>query len=555
MEKILVTSGLPYSNGNLHVGHIAGAYLPADIYVRFKKQQGADVRFVCGSDDHGVAIMLAAEREGTTPAELSRKYCEQQRKDFEGLNINFDVFGSTSRNKYHKELSQDFFLKIYEKGLLTKQSSQQFYDEEKQMFLPDRFVKGTCGYCDTPNQNGDQCENCGKVLDVEHLKDAVSVVSGNPAVVKESVHWFIDLTEQQGVVEKWLETAELRSHTKSFVKGLLSQGLVKRAMTRDLDWGIPVPLDDPDAEGKVLYVWFDAPIGYVSNTKEFCETSGQDPEKYTDWWKSEDCKLVHFIGEDNTIFHCVIWIAMLEAEGSYQLPTAVPVNQFVNIQFPGKDQEKISKSRGTAVWIKDYLEEGNSVDMLRYYLTAIAPERARTVYKPEDLIQKNNADLANTLGNFLNRIVSFSRKHCGEEVPAYDESKLGDFDKEFIADLTKTHEKVTKQLDNYEFKNALETVIAFARTCNKYVDEKAPWKTRKDDMEATKLTLALSLNAIKYLSVVLTPFIPDTAAKLRAILGLAADAPSWDEGLTPLNAGDALNESVILFEKLELPSE
>ncbi|MBN8550464.1 MAG: methionine--tRNA ligase [Deltaproteobacteria bacterium] len=550
-KRTLVTAALPYSNGRLHVGHIAGAFLPADIYVRFLRLKGVETRFVCGSDDHGVAIMLTAEKEGRTPKETALYYSQKQKASFDGLNIKFDVYGGTSRTANHYKTSQDFFTRVYEKGYFEKQSTRQFFDASKDMFLPDRYVTGTCAYCKTPDQNGDQCENCGKMLDVDSLLDARSVMSKTPATVKESAHWFLDLSRFEKEVATWLESSTLREHTRNYVSGLLSTGLVKRAMTRDLTWGIPVPLQDPDAKGKVLYVWFDAPIGYISNTKELCEMRGESEEKYADWWKSDDCDVFHFIGEDNTIFHCVIWIAMLSAEGSFKLPKGVIVNQFLNIQFPGQDQEKISKSRGTAVWIEDYIASGANSDVLRFYLTSIAPERARTVYKPEDLVQRNNSELANVLGNFVHRIVSFTHKYFGPQVPEFPAAKVNDTDRAFEKRLLETHEKLTQHLEGFAFKQGLETIMEFCRDANKYVDEKAPWTTRKTDMELTAVSLAYGLRAIRYLSVALAPYMPDTAAKISKTLCIDTANQRWDDALKALPAGSPLAVPEILFSKIE----
>lgn len=467
-KRYLVTAALPYSNGRLHVGHIAGAFLPADIHVRYLRLKGHDVTFICGSDDHGVAIVLSAQKEGKTPAEVSTHFNARQAADFAGLGIDFDIYGSTSRNPYHHKFSQDMFLSLHRKGYFEKQSTRQFYDEAKEMFLPDRFVKGTCGFCGTPDQNGDQCENCGKMLDVDTLKEARSTVSGQPAVVRETVHWFLDLSRFEGDVTRWLEKSDLRDHTRSYVQGLLSTGLVKRSMTRDLDWGIPVPLEEPEARNKVLYVWFDAPIGYISNTYKLCEEQG-DPSRFEALWRSPDTEILHFIGEDNTIFHCVIWIAMLHADASYQLPHGVIVNQFLNFQ-KGGEVEKISKSRGTAIWIEDYLAEGNMPDSLRYYLTSIAPESARTIYRPDDLVQRHNTDLANALGNFVNRILSFNSKYVGTVVPECPLEKVTARDEEFRALMKETHRRADELLSNYSFKAALECIMAFVRECNKYSD-------------------------------------------------------------------------------------
>lgn len=554
MKRLLVTSGLPYSNGRLHVGHIAGAYLPADIYVRYQRLLGRDVRFVCGSDDYGVANILAAQKEGKSPAELADHYNNLQQRDFAGIGISFDIYGSTSQSQYHTKASQDFFLRINEQGYFKKRTTKQFYDPERSCFLPDRFVKGSCGYCNTPDQNGDQCENCGKLLDVESLKDARSVMSGQPAIVKDTTHWFLDLSPFESVVSKWLETATVRKPTRNFVGGLISTGLIERAMTRDLSWGIPVPLSEPDAEGKVLYVWFDAPIGYVSNTMELCAARDGDAMRYTDWWKSEDSEIVHFIGEDNTIFHCMIWIAMLSAEGSFKLPSAVIVNQYLNIQFPGSEAEKISKSRGRAVWIGDYLESGASVDALRYYLTAIAPEKARAVYSPSDLIQRNNSDLADTLGNFVNRVISFSLKHCGTGIPEISQSKVTEVDQEFGSRITTTHREVTNLLNQFSFKQAQDSIIELGRAGNRYIDEKKPWVTRKDDLETTKVTMYQALNAIHAIGVMLSPFLPTTGNRILEAFAPRSSQLKWDQATLSLSPGSQLKDVGILFTKEELPA-
>jgi methionyl-tRNA synthetase len=549
-RKVLVTAALPYSNGDLHVGHLGGAYVPADVYVRYLRLTGADVRFICGSDDHGVAIMITGEKEGKTPAEVADYYRARQAADFRGMKIDFDIYSGTSSNPLHAKASQDFFKAVYEKGYFVKQSSRQFYDESRSAFLPDRYVQGTCGFCAALNQNGDQCESCGKVLDVESLKDAKSVLSGSPAVIRETVHWFLDLSKFKNEVESWLEGAELRDHTRAYVKGLIATGLVKRAMTRDISWGIPVPLDDPDARGKVLYVWFDAPIGYISNTMELCQREGLDPSAADEWWRSKDVEIRHFIGEDNTIFHCVIWIAMLSAEGTLSLPKGVLVNQYFNIQFPGKDVEKISKSRGTAVWVHDLLKQDVDPDSVRFYLTSIATERARSVYKPDDLERRHNSELADTLGNFVNRITSFTLKYCGPQVPELERSRMTERDVAFEESLRVTFEQVTAELEGCSFKGALERIMEFARECNRYVDEKAPWSTRKSDMDTTRVTLACSLRAIHALGVMLMPFLPGAAPKILAGFGRRAEDVSWSDAVSFSIDSQPLSQPPILFQKI-----
>jgi methionyl-tRNA synthetase len=553
-RRLLVTAALPYSNGRPHVGHIAGAYLPSDIYVRFMRLRGHDVRFVCGSDDHGVAIVLQAQKEGRTPSEISTFFSDRQSEDFASLGIEFDIYGATSRNPYHHKLSQDFFLTLHEKGYFEKRVSRQFFDEKRAMFLPDRFVKGKCALCGALDQNGDQCENCGKMLDVDTLLEARSTVSGEPAVIRETVHWFLDLSRFEDEVRSWLDSAVIREHTRNYVKGLLSTGLVKRSMTRDIDWGVPLPLDEEEARNKVLYVWFDAPIGYISNTMQLCAERGEDQTAVQNWWHSKDCDIVHFIGEDNTIFHCVIWIAMLKAEGNYNLPRAVTVNQFLNFQAAGGGVEKFSKSRGTAIYIEKYLSDGGDPESLRYYLTSIAPENARSVFKPDDMYMKHNADLANALGNFINRILTFTLKYCGTAVPECPEDKITDSDRNFLQNLRNAHERATEALEGFEFRGALEHIMAFCRECNRYADEKAPWVTRKTDMEATKVTLWHCLQAIKFFGVVLQPFLPKTAARISAMINLAP-AKGWDEALERLPTGAELGKPEILFSKIENPKE
>jgi methionyl-tRNA synthetase len=544
-RRVIVTSALPYANNRPHVGHVAGAYLPADIYVRYLRLTGAEVDFVSGSDDYGVAIMLTAKKEGKTPAEVAKYYNAEQKKSFDALNINFDIYSATSQNPHHTETSQDFFKKIFDRGFFEKRANKQFFDPNSQTFLPDRFVKGTCGFCSALDQNGDQCENCGNVLDIESLKNPISVLSGETATVADTVEWLLDLSRFKDVVSSWLDKAKIREGTRKFVTGLIDSGLVKRSMTRDISWGIPVPLEDPDAKGKVLYVWFDAPIGYISNSIELAVRRGQNAEAGRDLWKSKDVERYHFIGEDNSIFHCVIWIAMLSATDQYQLPDGVIVNNFLNIQFSGQEEQKMSKSRGTAVFIEDYLESGGEPDALRYYLTAVAPEKARTAYKPDDLDQKRNSELADILGNLVNRIVSFTKKHIPDNYPQI--SALTTTDKDFQDEMSNTLKQVSDLLEDFQFKAALEQAMNLARFANGYVDRSAPWKMIKQDRVSAETSLALSLQAIKVLSVVLEPFIPATARKIRTILGF--EDIRWDQALEMPSSSHKLGEPVILFPK------
>lgn len=548
-KKSLITCGLPYSNGNLHVGHIAGCYLPADIYVRYLRLKEKEVMFICGSDDHGVPIKLAADEQGKTPKEIATFYNKQQKKDFAGIGINFDTYGSTCDSEYHTQTSQEFFKILFDKGYFDKQSSKQFYDETSNMFLPDRYVKGTCGYCKSEDQNSDQCEECGKVLDVDNLDNAYSVLTKTPASIKETFHWYLDLTKFEDAVSNWLKTADARDHTRNFVKGLISSGLVKRSMTRDLDWGIPVPLDDEDAKDKVLYVWFDAPIGYISYTKQACQELEGNSENYKNWWKSKDTEITHFIGEDNTIFHCIIWIAMLSAEGTYQLPKSVVVNNYLNIKFPGKEEEKMSKSRGSAIWIKDYLANGGNPDTMRYYLTTVAPEKSRSVFSVEDMIQKNNSELGNALGNLVNRVLSFYKKHFGDEI-LLTETKVDEIDLAFENSRKEIVNHIASQLDSCNFKQAQDDLFDFIRSCNKYLDDKQPWSLRKTEPELAKAALINCMNAIYTIGSILSPFLPFTAEKIMKQLGVN-ETPKWKDSTKTLLNNHMLGETEILFTRIE----
>ncbi|QDU62089.1 Methionine--tRNA ligase [Planctomycetes bacterium Pan216] len=551
-RRFLITGALPYSNGRLHVGHIAGAYLPADIYVRYLRSRGDDVLFVCGSDDNGVAITLSAQKEGLTPPEIVAKYNASQQRAFEGLGIDFDVFGGTHTPDYverHTELSQEFFKSIYDKGYFTKRTTSQLYDVQADRFLPDRYVTGTCYLCGAEGAYGDQCEACGHSMDPLKLKDPKSVFSGTTPEVRETTHWYLRLDEFQEPLAQWLEEREgWRPTVLNFAKGQIKLGLPERAMTRDLDWGIPVPLDDPDAAGKVLYVWFDAPIGYVSFSSTLLERQGGSPSDYEEWWKSPDCKIVHFIGEDNIVFHAIIWPAMLMAEGTYQLPHQVVANSFLNIKFPGKDEEKISKSRGTAVWIEDYLTEFDP-DPLRYYLTAIAPENARTAYDPDEFLVRNDSELLATLGNFVNRNITFAHKYFDGKVP--EVGARSEVDEKLLRLCGEQAEKVAEQLEGFHFKAGLTEVMALARAGNLYLDEKKPWSQRKEDLAACGTTINVCLQVVRALMVLMQPFLPFSARKCLEMLQLDESALQWDQATTELPAGTALADPTMLFKKLQ----
>ncbi len=567
-RRFLVTAALPYSNGHLHVGHIAGAYLPADIYVRFLKACGEDVRFICGSDDNGVSSLIAARKEGKAVEELTAYYHASQKKSFDGLGIRFHIYGGTHQPGFvelHNRLSQSMFLSIHEKGHLYKKTTKQLYDVKAGQFLPDRFVKGGCYHdkidgepCGYSEAYGDQCEACGNAIDPLKLNDPVSTITGTAPEPRETVHWYLKLGKLAEIIGPWLESKRThgddspawREFVLNFSLGQIQQGLPDRAMTRDLEWGVPVPLDDPDAAGKCLYVWFDAPIGYVSFTAAYCERHDGDWRQYETWWKDPDSRIVHFVGEDNTIFHALTWPAMLMAEGSYQLPWQVVVNAFLNIKFPERDEEKISKSRGTGIWINDYLERFDP-DPLRYYLTAIAPETARTTFDIEDFISRTNNELSNALGNFINRTLTFAVRYFGGKVP--DPGRRGSADRDQLALLQTCANNIAAHLSQFRFKAGLTELMTLARAANGYFDVKQPWNQRKNDMAACGVTINVCLQTAKTLMILMAPFLPFSAERTAGMLGLRFEDSiiPWSELAVELPPGHLLGEPVILYRKIE----
>ena len=552
-RRFTVTAALPYSNGRLHVGHIAGCYLPADIYVRYRRSAGDEVAFICGSDDYGVPVTLTASKEGKSPREVNEEYRSLQKADFDGLGIDFDIYSGTN-TPMHTKFSQHFFRKAHENGYLEKRSVEQLYDPQEEMFLPDRYVEGVCHHCGADGARGDQCEACGKPIDPALLQEPRSVISGATPEMKETVHWYFLLSEFEERLEEWIAShEEWRPMVRNFSRGLLETGLPDRAVTRDLDWGIPVPLeDDPDAEGKVLYVWFDAPIGYVSFTAQLCEERGEDWTEYEKWWKDPDCEIVHFIGEDNVVFHAIMWPAMLMAEGSFELPSNIPANCFLNIQFPGEDEQKMSTSRGTAIWINDYLNEYDP-DPLRYYLTMIAPEDQRSAFQFDHLINRNNDELVATMGNLFHRTMTFAHKYFDGEVPVRGE--MTDQDRELLNLMSELPNEVGDQIEDFEFKAAMETLMAAARECNRYFDYRKPWVLRKEDLGQCGTVINVLLNALKTITVVMEPFLPFSAEKATAMLGCSPEEMTWASAGQDLPEGRALGEAEILYEKLDLPSE
>ena len=553
-KRYLVTAGLPYSNGRLHVGHIGGAYLPADTFVRYMRACGHEVCWICGSDDNGVAIEISAAKAGTTPQEISTRFHERQRQDFAGLRIDFDIYGGTHQPGFadlHQRISQEFFLRIFEKGYFSKRTTKQLYDPQAQRFLPDRYVRGTCHHCGAPEANGDQCEACGQMIDPLLLVDPVSEITGQPAEVRETTHWYLRLNDFEQPLKEWLESKQglWRSQVLNFALGQIKQGLPERAMTRDISWGVPVPLDDPDARGKVLFVWFDAPIGYVSFTAKLCELREGDAAAYARWWSDPDTAIVHFIGEDNTVFHALIWPAMLMADGRHQLPYNVVANNFINIRLKG-DEAKVSKSKtpeDSPVWIEEYLKRFDP-DALRYYLTAIAPETARTAFDPEDFVTRNNSELVAAFGNFVNRSLTFAARYFDGKVP--DATGQTDADKAHLAAGDEALRKVGQNIEQHRYRAALEEMMAYARACNQYFGTREPWRTRKENLADCGAAIATCIHAVHYLAVLSYPFMPGAAERLVAMLGL--DRPEWRwQAPAPLPAGHKLGEPQILFAKLE----
>ncbi len=557
MARYLITAGLPYSNGRLHVGHIAGAYLPADTYVRYLRACGHEVRFICGSDDNGVAIEISAHKQGKTPQEISTHFHERQKRDFAGLAIDFDVYGGTHQPAFreiHERFSQDFFRRIHEKGYFTKRTTKQLYDPQAKRFLPDRYVRGTCHHCGSPEATGDQCDNCGKMIDPLLLKNPISQISGAPAEVRETTHWYLRLSDFEKPLKTWLESkqGQWRPGVLNFALGQIKNGLPERAMTRDIAWGIPVPLDDPDAAGKVLFVWFDAPIGYVSFTAQLCAEREGGWQSYEKWWCDPGTKIEHFIGEDNTVFHALIWPAMLMAETRHQLPTTVIANNFVNFGKPAEtgDAVKISKSRtaeDSPVWIEEYLKRFDA-DALRYYLTAIAPESARTSFDPADFIQRNNSELVAAFGNFINRWMKIATDQFGLRVPEVAARPAADT--ALIGQAKETLERVGASIAGHRFRAGIEELMALARRCNEYIGLREPWKSRKVDLADCAACIATCIEVSHYLAILCYPFMPRAARRILKMLGRESEEIRWAPPATPA-AGHALQPAEILFAKLE----
>ena len=539
-----ITTALPYANGPVHIGHLAGVYVPADIYARYLRNKGEEVVFIGGSDEHGVPITIKARKEGVTPQDIVDRYHEIIKRSFEEFGISFDVYSRTT-SKTHYRVASDFFKKLYDKGEFIEQTSEQYYDEEAGQFLADRYITGKCPHCGNERAYGDQCESCGTSLSPTDLINPQSAISGSKPVMRQTRHWYLPLDKH----EAWLRDYILNNHKEwktnvyGQCKSWLDVGLQPRAVSRDLDWGVPVPL--PDAEGKVLYVWFDAPIGYISNTIELCR---EKPEKFGNWerwWKDPETRLVHFIGKDNIVFHCIVFPAMLKAEGSYILPDNVPANEFLNLEG-----DKISTSRNWAVWLHEYLVDmPDKQDVLRYVLTANAPETKDNDFTWRDFQVRNNSELVAIYGNFINRTLVLTGKYFDGKVPPL--GTLEDIDSDVLAQIADSKAKIENMLDNFHFRDALREAMNLARTGNKYLADTEPWKLAKTDMSrvATILNVALQLSA--NLNIAFEPFLPFSSAKLRQMLQF--DSVRWaDFGKTELlPAGHALGKTELLFEQID----
>ncbi|WP_370452668.1 methionine--tRNA ligase [Marinifilum sp. N1E240] len=535
-NRTLVTTALPYANGPVHVGHLAGVYVPADIYTRYLRMKGEDVLLIGGSDEHGVPITIKAKKEGITPQDVVDKYHNIIKDSFEKFGISFDVYSRTS-SKTHAETASEFFKTLHEKGEFIEKTSEQYYDADANQFLADRYITGTCPHCNNEGAYGDQCESCGTSLNATDLINPTSSITGNKPELKETKHWYLPLDKYEPYLKQWIleEHKEWKPNVYGQCKSWLDSGLHPRAVTRDLDWGVPVPVDG--GEGKVLYVWFDAPIGYISATKEHTP----DWEKY---WKADDSKMVHFIGKDNIVFHCIIFPSMLKAEGSYILPENVPSNEFLNLEG-----DKISTSRNWAVWLHEYLEEfPEKQDVLRYVLTANAPETKDNDFTWKDFQARNNNELVAILGNFVNRALVLTHKYYKGIIPAAGE--LSDFDKETLAEIPVLKEKVEKNLETYHFREALKEAMNLARLGNKYLADTEPWKVVKTDEERVKTIMNICLQISANLSTLLEPFLPFSAVKLREFLNI--ERLEWENiGENVIEAGHQINKASLLFEKIE----
>lgn len=536
-NRTLITAALPYANGGVHIGHLAGVYVPSDIYARYLRLKGREVLFICGSDEHGVPVTIRARKEGCTVQEVVDRYHSLIKQSFADFGISFDIYSRTT-SETHRQHASEFFRKLYEKGEFLEKESEQYYDEEAKTFLADRYIVGECPHCHSAGAYGDQCEKCGKDLSPTELINPESKVSGSKPVLRKTKHWYLPLDQHQQWLQPWIEShPEWRSNVSGQCKSWFDMGLQPRAVSRDLDWGIPVPVEG--AEGKVLYVWFDAPIGYISNTKELL------PNDWEKWWKQEDTRLVHFIGKDNIVFHCIVFPAMLKAEGSYILPDNVPSNEFLNLE-----DDKISTSRNWAVWLHEYLQDfPGKQDVMRYVLTANAPETKDNNFTWADFQARNNNELVAVYGNFVNRVLQLTQKYYDSVVPTCGE--LTESDRAAIAEFQGVKAEVERFLEGFRFRDAQKEAMNLARIGNKYLADAEPWKVIKTDPERVKTILHLSLQLVANLAIAFEPFLPYSSARLREMIALPT--AEWDclGSLDLLTAGTQLGAPALLFEKIE----
>ena len=543
-KRTTVTAALPYANGGVHIGHLAGVYVPADIYVRYLRLKKREVAFIGGSDEHGVPITIRAKKEGITPQDVCDRYHKLIKDSFEEFGISFDIYSRTTSETHHK-FASDFFRKLYDDGKLVEKESEQYYDEEAHQFLADRYIMGECPHCGNPNAYGDQCEKCGSDLSPMELKNPHSTISGSQPVIKRTKNWYLPLNDYQEWLKQWILTdhKEWRPNVYGQCKSWLDMDLQPRAMTRDLDWGIPVPVQG--AEGKVLYVWFDAPIGYISNTKELCENDPEHFGTWQKWWQDPETRLVHFIGKDNIVFHCIIFPTMLKTHGDYILPDNVPANEFLNLE-----DNKISTSKNWAVWLHEYLRdfEGKQ-DVLRYVLTANAPETKDNNFTWKDFQERNNSELVAVYGNFVNRALQLTKKYWNGVVPACGE--LEEIDRQTIQEFKDVKEKVEAYLEIFKFREAQKEAMNLARIGNKYIAETEPWKLWKTDPKRVETILYISLQLVANLSIAFEPFLPFSSKKLREMINMTEY--NWSElGSTDLlPAGKQLAEPELLFDKID----
>lgn len=538
-NRKMITAALPYANGPVHIGHLAGVYIPADVYARFQRRSGKEVAFICGSDEHGIPITIRAKKEGVTPQDIVDKYHEIIKKSFSDLGISFDEYSRTTSKK-HYETSQDFFKVLYEKGKFTEEVSEQYFDEQAGEFLADRYIVGTCPNCGNENAYGDQCEKCGSTLSPSELINPKSMLSGNVPILKDTKNWYLPLNEYEDFLNEWIiegHKDDWKPNVYGQVKSWLNDGLKPRAMTRDLNWGVPVPL--PNAEGKVLYVWFDAPIGYISFTQEWAEKNGKD---WKDYWQSESSDLVHFIGKDNIVFHCIIFPAMMKAHGDYIMPTNVPAFEFLNLE-----NDKISTSRNWAVWAHEYVEEfPGQQDVLRYALLSSAPETKDNNFTWKDFQTKNNSELVGIFGNFINRVAVLIHKYYDGIVPQ------GDVNSPELGEINKAAKEISGFLENYEFRNALTALMNLARFGNQYLQAEEPWKTIKDSPEKAAQSLFVGAQLAVALAQLCEPFMPFSSEKLLTMFN--AEQVNWADVETQsvlIETGHKINEASLLFSKIE----